>query len=108
MPPDPALVYGRRPTNWLQCGILFMRNDKTSRSRPAPPRCSSYAQTMRLARKTRRFNGLPDLYIFECRTCQTSHTEEATPATEAEAKTEIGSWYLDELGNPTREIKGRG
>jgi hypothetical protein len=23
-------------------------------------------------------------------------------------KTEIGSWYLDEFGNPTREIKGRG
>ena len=63
---------------------------------------------MRLARRTRRFNGLPDLYIFECRACQMSHTEEGAPATEAEAKTEIGSWYLDELGNPTRKIKGRG
>jgi hypothetical protein len=37
-----------------------------------------------------------------------SHTEENVPATEAKAKTEIGSWYLDEFGNPTREIKGHG
>lgn len=85
-----------------------MRNDKTSRSRPPPPRCPSCAQAMRLARKTRRFNGLPDLYIFECRMCQMSHTEEGTLPTQAELKTEIGSWYLDEFGNPTREIKGRG
>jgi hypothetical protein len=63
---------------------------------------------MRLARKTRRLNGLPDLYMFECRACQMSHTEEGVSATEAGAKTEIGSWYLDEFGNPTREIKGRG
>jgi hypothetical protein len=89
-------------------GVLFMPNEKTNRSRPAPPHCPSCAQTMRLARKTRRFNGLPDLYIFECRMCQMSHTEEGTPPTVAELKTEIGSWYLDEFGNPTREIKGRG
>ncbi len=63
---------------------------------------------MRLARRTRRFNRLPDLYIFQCRACQMSHTEEGVSVTEAEAKTEIGSWYLGELGNPTREIKGRG
>jgi hypothetical protein len=37
-----------------------------------------------------------------------SHTEEGTPASETKLKTEIGSWYLDEFGNPTREIKGRG
>jgi len=37
-----------------------------------------------------------------------SHTEERTPPSETKLKTEIGSWYLDEFGNPTREIKGRG
>jgi hypothetical protein len=37
-----------------------------------------------------------------------SHTEEGTPPSEAKPKTEVGSWYLDEFGNPTREIKGRG
>ena len=47
---------------------------KDQRSKPAPPHCPSCAQTMRLARKTRRFNGLPDLYIFECRKCEMSHT----------------------------------
>jgi hypothetical protein len=102
-----ARLYGAADQLDSKCGVLFMRNDKTSRSRPAPPHCPSCAQVMRLARKTRRFNGLPDLYIFECRTCQMSHTEEGTPPSEAEVKTEIGSWYLDEFGNPTREIKRR-
>ena len=32
---------------------------------------------MRLGRKTRRFNGLPDLYIFKCQKCDMSHTEKA-------------------------------
>ena len=103
-----ARLYGPADQVYSKCGVLFMRNDKTSRSRPASPRCPSCAQAMCLARKTRRFNGLPDLYIFECRTCQMSHTEEGTPPSKAEVKTEIGSWYLDEFGNPTREIKGRG
>ena len=62
---------------------------------------------MRLARRTRRFNGLPDLYVFECRTCEISHTEEGVPPSEARLRTEIGPWYLDEFGYPTREIKGR-
>jgi hypothetical protein len=30
---------------------------------------------MRLARKTSRFNDLPDLYTFECRGCGVSHIE---------------------------------
>jgi hypothetical protein len=83
--------------------VLFMRNDTVGRSKPAAPHCSSCAQAMRLARKTQRFNDLPELYIFECRTCQMSLTEEGTPSRNAE--TEVGSWYLDEFGNPTREIK---
>jgi hypothetical protein len=84
-----------------------MSDKKNSRSNPGPPHCPSCAQAMRLARKTRRFNGLPDLYIFECRTCDMSHTEEGTLPSETKFKTEIGSWYLDEFGNPTREIKRR-
>ena len=90
----------------MRCSVS-MTNEKTSRSKPPPPHCPSCAQAMRLARKTRRFNGLPDLYVFECRPCQISHTEESTPPGEIELKTGIGSWYLDEFGNPTRQIKRR-
>jgi hypothetical protein len=36
-----------------------------------------------------------------------SQTQEGTPPSEAKFKTEIGSWYLDEFGDPTREIKRR-
>ena len=49
----------------------------------------------------------PDLYVFECRTCGTCHTEEGGAPNEPKLKTEIGPWYLDEFGYPTREIKGR-
>jgi hypothetical protein len=84
-----------------------MRGDKASGSPPAPPHCSSCAQAMRFARKTRRFNGLPDLYVFECRTCEIFHTEEGSPPTETELGIEIGPWYLDEFGYPTREVKRR-
>ena len=84
-----------------------MLNEKTKGSKPAPPHCPNCAQTMRLSRKTRRFNGLPDLYIFKCQKCDMSHTAEGTAPSEDEPKIEIGSWYLDEFGNPTREIKRR-
>ena len=36
-----------------------------------------------------------------------SHTEEGAPPSEVELKIEISSWYLDEFGNPTRQIKKR-
>jgi hypothetical protein len=90
-----------------KCGALYMRDDKAGGSPPATPHCSSCAQAMRLARKTRRFNGLPDLYVFECRTCEISHTEEGSPPTETELRTEIDSSYLDEFGNPRRKVKRR-
>jgi hypothetical protein len=120
-PPMPATDFAQFSTVKFAAWILVapivrgrfrmqssaMRDKKTSRSNPVPPHCPSCAQAMRLARKTRRFNGLPDLYIFECRTCDMSHTEEGTPPSETKFKTEIGSWYLDEFGNPTREIKRR-
>jgi hypothetical protein len=55
-----------------------MLNEKTKGPKPAPPHCPNCAQTMRLSRKTRRFNGLPDLYIFKCQKCDMSHTAEGT------------------------------
>jgi hypothetical protein len=74
----------------------------------APARCPRCAQPMRLVRRTLRFNGLPDLYAFECKKCGVSHIEEGGPPREiTPSKAEISSWYLDEFGNPTREIKRR-
>jgi hypothetical protein len=45
---------------------------------PGPPHCPSCAQIMRLARITTRFDGLPELYTFECRACGVSHIEAAS------------------------------
>ena len=84
-----------------------MPNEKTSRSKQPSPYCPSCAQAMRLARQTRRYKGLVDLYTFECRKCDMSHTAEGTAPSEREPAVEIGSWYLDEFGNPTRQIKRR-
>jgi RNase P subunit RPR2 len=39
--------------------------------------CPNCAQIMRLVRITSRFEDLPDLYTFECRTCGVSHIEAA-------------------------------
>jgi len=43
------------------------------------PRCPRCAQVMKLARRTQRFGGLPDLCTFECPACGMSHTEECPP-----------------------------
>jgi hypothetical protein len=43
---------------------------------PKPPRCPRCAQPMQLIRRTTRFGGLPDLFIFECRVCGERHIEE--------------------------------
>ena len=82
-----------------------MSAERANNSTPKTPRCPSCAQPMRLIRKTVRFNGLPDLCTFECRICNVSLAEECGAPRELTAKTEISSWYLDEFGNPTREIK---
>lgn len=82
-----------------------MTAEHTDETAPAAPRCPSCAQPMRLVRRTRRFGGLPDLYLFECRSCGISHAEEGRPPKQGKFKSDIGSWYLDEFGNPTREIK---
>jgi hypothetical protein len=52
---------------------MLGERDKTILKRP---RCVSCARPMRLIRKTSRFGGLPDLYIFECDACGEWHVEE--------------------------------
>ena len=74
----------------------FRFNDQREdqRVKPPPRHRPSCAQAMCVARKTRRFNGLPDLYVFECRPCRISHTEESTPPDESNSKQELalGIW----------------
>jgi len=41
-----------------------MRYEPSNEHAPRPPLCAICAQTMRLARITSRFGGLPDLYTF--------------------------------------------
>ena len=84
-----------------------MNAKRVDSSAPTPPQCPRCAQRMRLVRRTLRFGGLPDLFTFECQNCGVSHTEEGGPPRETTPKAEIGSWYIDEFGNPTREIKAR-
>ncbi len=79
--------------------------ERANKPATKPPRCPSCAQPMRLIRKTVRFNGLPDLCTFECGTCNVSLAEECGAPREMAARTDSGSWYVDEFGNPTREIK---
>jgi ribosomal protein L37AE/L43A len=53
-------------------------------NKPKQPFCPSCAQPMRLSRITSRFDGLTDLYTFECRACGIAHIEAASiPATQA-------------------------
>ena len=54
-----------------------MHDECSHKSAPKQPLCPSCAQIMRLARITSRFDGLPELYIFECRACGVSHIESA-------------------------------
>jgi hypothetical protein len=54
-----------------------MRHMLSNKSAPNPPLCPSCAHVMCLTRKISRFDDLPDLYVFECRTCGVSHIEEA-------------------------------
>ena len=53
------------------------RSDQSAKnSAHMPPHCPICARPMRLAKKTLRFQGLPELYTFECRTCDVSLTQE--------------------------------
>ena len=55
---------------------VVMSAERSNNSTPTLPRCASCAQLMLLIRRTQRFGGLPDLYMFECRACGVSNTEE--------------------------------
>jgi hypothetical protein len=76
---------------------------------PAPKRqlCPSCIQPMRLVRRTARFGGLPALTTFEYESCGLSHIGEDARPRKVSPQTDISAWYLDEFGNPTREIKSR-
>ena len=54
-----------------------MRYEQSNQNTPRLPRCPSCARIMRFVRATSRSEGLPDLYIFECRGCGVSHIEAA-------------------------------
>jgi hypothetical protein len=49
--------------------------DRSDPKPPSPPRCLGCAQPMKFVRRTQRFGGLPDMYIFHCRGCGEWHTE---------------------------------
>ena len=80
---DTALAVAHADPNtapvWVAVPRTELRSCPTKAlTKPArtPPRCPSCAQPMRLVRKTLRFHGLPELYTFECRTCDVSFTQE--------------------------------
>jgi hypothetical protein len=52
-----------------------MRCELSNKNTPRRPQCPAFAQVMRLARITSRFDDLPDLYTFECRACGVSQIE---------------------------------
>ena len=52
-----------------------MGDEHTNNFTPTPPLCASCAQRMKLARRTKRFGGLAELYTFECRECGVSYIE---------------------------------
>jgi hypothetical protein len=55
--------------------VTTMYDQNVPCSAVTPPRCASCAQTMRLVKRVSRFDGLPDLAVFECRACGVSHIE---------------------------------
>ena len=86
-PLDTALAVARAdPENPVCLGggsknrVTFMSDENANKSARTPPRCPSCAQPMRFVRKTLRFHGLPELYTFECRTCDVSFTQEVDAA----------------------------
>jgi len=56
-------------------GATIMCETKTPSSTLVQPRCPSCAQFMRLAKRTARFDGLPELATFHCRACGIWHIE---------------------------------
>ena len=64
---------------------MSMSSERSTQCAPKSPLCPSCAQIMRLAGITARFDDLPDLYTFECRSCGVSHIEAALIALELDA-----------------------
>jgi hypothetical protein len=62
-----------------------MQYERSNQCRPKPPLCASCAQTMRLARVTSRFDGMPDLHTYECRGYGVSQIELALLAVTLDA-----------------------
>jgi len=52
-----------------------MFDECANKPAPKPPRCPKCAQVMRLVRRTQRFDGLPELFTFECLACGVFHFE---------------------------------
>jgi hypothetical protein len=80
------------------------RTNDPALKRQLCPRCT---QPMRLVRGTPRFGGSPELVTFECESCCLSHIGEDARPRKVSPQTDISAWYLDEFGNPKREIKSR-
>ena len=64
---------------------MSMSSERSTQCAPKSPLCPGCAQIMRLAGITPRFDDLPDLYTFECRTCGVSHIEPALSASMVDA-----------------------
>jgi hypothetical protein len=62
-----------------------MTHERSNSCAPQSPRCPNCAQVMRLAGITSRFDDLPDVYMFECRSCGVSHIEPALSALKSDA-----------------------
>ena len=83
-----------------------MSPERANKSATKQPRCPSCAQPMRLVRKTVRFNGLPDLCTFECRTCNVSLAEECGAPREMAARTDSADPGMS-MSSATRRAKSK-
>jgi hypothetical protein len=61
----------------MDCGLghHYIGNNPSTKQ-PSAPRCFGCARPMQLIRRTPRFGGLADLYVFHCSACDEWHVEE--------------------------------
>jgi hypothetical protein len=69
----------------LEHGLLRDPADGHSPRMPEAPRCLCCAKPMKLFRRTQRFGTLPDLYFFNCVSCDEWQFEEGDPIVAASA-----------------------
>jgi hypothetical protein len=67
--------YCGRPSGKVRAMFRAMFDECANKPAPKPPRCPKCAQVMRLVRRTPRFDGLPELFTFECLACGVFHFE---------------------------------